>query len=101
VSAGCRIGNILLRAKRSGLGVHYMRVVSLHNQVELERVTYYSTGTKGSIWYRSAIAGQGARTHNINNVDDLCAGSSLMSTVHFSVIFTKVMTLKPVPYGQA
>jgi hypothetical protein len=27
--------------------------------------------------------------------------ASLVSTVHFSVIFTKVMVLKPVPYGQA
>lgn len=27
--------------------------------------------------------------------------SSLVSTVHFSVIFTKVMMLKPVLYGQA
>jgi hypothetical protein len=27
--------------------------------------------------------------------------SSLVSTVHFSVIYTKVVMLKPVQYGQA
>jgi hypothetical protein len=27
--------------------------------------------------------------------------SSLVSAVHFSVLFTRVMTLKPVLYGQA
>jgi hypothetical protein len=56
--------------------VHYIKVMSSRvsqNQVELKRVKYYSTATKRSIWYRPAIAGQGAKTQNTNNVDDVRA----------------------------
>ena len=64
--------------------------MSPQNQVELERVKYYSTDTKGSIWYRPAIVGQGAKTQNTNNVDDLCArflarfNRSLQRSIHES-----------------